>query len=314
MRARKSVVAAVLPLAAIAAVCVAMSAPAESTFPGKNGRIAYAKHQFFWTEGGSDEGLQLESLPDVWTINPDGSTPLPFALYAEEPRFSPGGGLVAFQDYLWRIFVKPISGSRGRKWRLAPRLGADSFEFTPAWAPFRGRLIFSLEGLDDDDVYLRTIATNGRRMHRLRLGIEPDWSITNRIVFGRRTQSPRWRPGGGHLRRLRAGWVAALVPRRTMDCLWARPRPRAFGYRDHAGGRVAPPQHCSRTLDRFARLVAGRSAHCVCAPEPQEEAEKIMVVRTDGRGRHAILTVRRRPHLADSDLVLQDLDWQPLPF
>jgi hypothetical protein len=119
MRARTSAVAAVLPLAATAAVCVALSAPAEATFPGKNGRIAYAKHQFFWVEG--DEGPQLESLPDVWTINPDGSTPLPFALYAEEPRFSPGGGLVAFQDYLWRSSSSQspaVAGGNGA-WRPA---------------------------------------------------------------------------------------------------------------------------------------------------------------------------------------------------
>ena len=169
-----------LVAAAAVAVCVSLAASAEA-FPGKNGRIAYVKHRFFWTEGGDKEGPQLDSFPHVWTINPDGSGPLPFAAYGEEPRFSPGGGLVAFQDYLARIFIKPIDGSRGRKWRLAPRLGADSFEIDPAWAPFRGRLIFALDGFDN--FFLQTIATNGRRMHRLRAGFEPDWSITNRIVF-----------------------------------------------------------------------------------------------------------------------------------
>ena len=91
---------AVLTTAAAALICAGLSPPAEATFPGKNGRIAYAKHGFFWTEGGSDEGPHLDSFPHVWTINPDGSRPLRFAPYAEEPRFSPGGGLVAFPGYL----------------------------------------------------------------------------------------------------------------------------------------------------------------------------------------------------------------------
>ena len=312
MRARKSVVAAVLPLAATAAVCAALSAPAEATFPGKNGRIAYAKHQFFWTEGGSDEGPQLDSLPDVWTINPDGSTPLPFAAFAEEPRFSPGGGLVAFQDYLDRIFIKPISGSRERKWRLAPRLGADSFEFTPAWAPFRGRLIFALEGLDD--VYLRTIATNGRRMHRLRVGIEPDWSITNRIVFQDDEGIATMAPGGGHLRRLRAGGS----PRWSPDGRWI-----VFG-RNLARGRsgIAIMRADGSHLRDIAR--GPWTGSPVWSPDGQHIAyvhrnrrkrrEKIVVVRTDGKGRHAILTVQRRPQLSYFQRVLEDLDWQPLPF
>ena len=39
-----------------------------------------------------------------------------------------------------------------------------------------------------------------------------------------------------------------------------------------------------------------------------------MVMRTNGKGRHAILTVQRQPRLQDFHNVLEDLDWQPLPF
>jgi hypothetical protein len=37
-------------------------------------------------------------------------------------------------------------------------------------------------------------------------------------------------------------------------------------------------------------------------------------MQTNGKGRHAILTVRRRPQLDPLDQVLEDLDWQPLPL
>jgi dipeptidyl aminopeptidase/acylaminoacyl peptidase len=192
-------------------------------------------------------------------------------------------------------------------------LGADSFEFTPAWAPFRGRLIFGLEGLDDN-VYLRTIATNGRRMHQLRVGIEPDWSITNRIVFEDGKGIATMAPGGGHLHRLRAGGQ----PRWSPDGRWIvfeRDLPR-----DRVGIAIMRADGSKPRI--LARGPWDRSP--VWSPEGQHIAyvhrnrrkrrEKIVVMRTNGRGRHAILAVRRRPGLADSDRVLEDLDWQPLPF
>ena len=272
MSARRNALA-VLVAAAAVAVCVSLAASAEA-FPSKNGRIAYVKHRFFWTEGGDKDTSSIR-FRTSGRSNPDGSGPLPFAAYGEEPRFSPGGGLVAFQDYLARIFIKPIDGSRGRKWRLAPRLGADSFEIDPAWAPFRGRLIFALDGFDN--FFLQTIATNGRRMHRLRAGFEPDWSITNRIVFQGAIEDAKiaTMAPGGHLRRLRAG----STPRWSPDGRWivfTRPMARGrSGIADPCGrtGRACPHPG-SRPLGRFAGLVAGRSAHCVCAPEPPGNAVK----------------------------------------
>ena len=121
-------------------------------------------------------------------------------------------------------------------------------------------------------------------------------------------------PGGGHLRRLRAGGG----PRWSPDGRWIV-FVRAMA-RERSGIAImrADGSHL-RTLTR-----GPWNGSPVWSPDGQHIAyvhrnrrkrrEKIMVMRTNGKGRHAILKVQRRPQLEHSDRVLEDLDWQPLPF
>jgi Tol biopolymer transport system component len=295
--------------AATAAVCVALPGSADATFPGQNGRIAYTKHALYWEEGGSDEGPVLDSFPHVFTLNPDGSVPRRLVGYAEEPRFSAGGSFVAFEDYLERVFLRPTSG--GRRRRLNPRLRGIDVQGDPAWSPSGQTLVFVLER--SDGLYLHRIRRDGTAMHRLRAGIEPDWSIRNRIVFDGGRRIATMAPGGGRLHRLRPGGS----PRWSPDGRWiVFSRALARGRSGIAIMR-ADGSHL-RTLTRgpwdASPVWSPEGRHIAYVHRNRRKArERIVVMRTDGKRRRAILSVRRHPQLSDLGVMLEDLDWQPLP-
>jgi dipeptidyl aminopeptidase/acylaminoacyl peptidase len=296
--------------AAFAAIGGLLAAPAGATFPGKNGRIAYVQNRFFWTEGGSDEGPQLDSFPHVFTVNADGSAPRRFAGYAEEPRFSPGGGLVAYQDYLWRIWIKPMSSVAGHESLLVPKLRSELMYY-PAWSPSGHRLIFSYEL--DDGLILHTVGADGTRMHRLRLGFQSDWSIRNRIVFEGPERVATMAPGGGHLRRLRAGGSPRWSPDgRRIVFSRSLPRDRVGIAIMRADG--SHPRLLTQGPWDGSAVWSPDGKYIAYVHRNREKArEKILVMRTNGKGRRTVLKVRRRSHLEDFDPVLEDLDWQPLP-
>ena len=297
----------VLAMAASLAVCGALSAPAAATFPGQDGRIAYVKHRIFFDEGGSDEPPKLDSVPSVYTMNPDGSGRQRLASAAHEPRFSPAGDVVAFEDFLERIFIKPVSA--GRRSGLAPRLGIAA-QVTPAWSPTGDRLVFALERSHPRDaLYLHTIRRDGTALHRLRAGVEPDWSVKDRIVFDAGERIATMAPGGGRLRRLRVGgW--------SPDGRWVVfTRPLS---RERSGIAVirADGSHL-RTLTRGpwdgSPVWSPEGRQIAYVHRNREKArEKIVVMRTDGKARRSLLTLRRHPQLQDYAVLLKDLDWQPL--
>ena len=77
------IVAAVLMACAV--VVLVVSEKAEATFPGKNGRIAYASYG-----GGKDS--------EIYTINPDGSgkTQLTHNDTDDDPAYSPDGKKIVY--------------------------------------------------------------------------------------------------------------------------------------------------------------------------------------------------------------------------
>jgi Tol biopolymer transport system component len=279
----------VLAATATAAVCVALPAQADATFPGQDGRIAYAKHELFRGEGGSDEPPGLDSLPSLFTLNPDGSAPRRLARFAEEPAFSPGGSFIAFQDYLDRVFIRPTAG--GRRRILKRGLGID-VQADPAWSPSGRNLIFALERFEPrTDLYLHRVRRDGTGMHRLRRGIEPDWSVRNRVVFEAGGRIATMAPGGGQLRRLRAGGQPSWSPDgRWIVFIRSLPRERSGVAIMRADGSRL------RTLTRgpwsASPVWSPQGEHIAYIHRNRKKArEKIVVMRTNGTGRRSILTV-----------------------
>lgn len=292
-------------VASAAAACVVLPAPAAATFPGLNGRIAYAKSHAVFVEGGSDDPVSVEPVPSLFTLNPHGSMSRLLARNAEEPSFSPGGSLVSFEDYFRdRIFIKPTAG--GPRRALTPA-GRDDFQSDSAWSPSAETLILVSNSV------LHRVGRDGTAMHRLRPGLKPDWSVRNRVVFDAGVRIATMAPGGGRLRRLREGDAPCWSP----DGRWI-----AF-VRTLARGRsgVAIMRADGSRLRTLTRGPWDDSP--VWSPDGRQIAyvhrnrrtsrERIVLMRTGGKGHRSILTVRRGRYLEDDETQLEDLDWQPLP-
>jgi Tol biopolymer transport system component len=130
----------VLSIAISAFALAAISAPAWATFPGQNGRIAFA----------SDEAGGL----DIWTINPDGSGAVNVTAdpsipgFDLEPDWSPNGTKIAFRSgpvATAEIYTMNADGTG-----LA-QLTSNAFkDYTPAWSPDGSMIAFASNRNDPD--------------------------------------------------------------------------------------------------------------------------------------------------------------------
>ena len=117
-----------------AVVALASAAPAGATFPGRNGRIAYA----------TDAGIS--------TVRPNGTqvTPLVDFPGASDPAWSPDGRRLAFaargsDDHL---HVYTVSET-GKNLRRATRIGVDRWD--PSWGPGGKRLLVQGRSAAEED-------------------------------------------------------------------------------------------------------------------------------------------------------------------
>lgn len=122
---------------------LALVAPAEAAFPGKNGKIAF---------GGRD---------GIYSINPDGTgqlrlTTAPIGAFDSAPAWSADGTKLAFTRSDGKrsdIYVMNADGSGQRNLTNSP----DVYEASPAWSPDGQSIAFSASG----DLYrLNTDGTN----------------------------------------------------------------------------------------------------------------------------------------------------------
>ena len=298
---------------AVALLCLAGAATAGASSPGRNGRIAFAlERAVCGSEMRSDEpGCVAESIESIFTIEPDGSDRRRLSTDAEEPSFSSGGSLVAFQGP-YSIFIKPWWG--GAQSRLVRgHAFFDLGDIDPTWSPSSQRIAFARISNSSGHYFVHTINRDGSGVRRLRRGTEPNWSPTDRIAFARLDRILTMAPGGARLRHLGPGYSPNWSP----DGRWLTfTRRLARGRYGIALMRADGSR--LRTLTR-----GPWDAGSVWSPDMRYIAyvhrnrrkarEKIVVMNLQGRRKRTILKTRRSRLLAPGEAQVEDLSWQALP-
>jgi TolB protein len=121
------------------------AAPAQATFPGSNGRIAFSQGDLIAPIGG--ESGDLSSHSQVFTINPDGSGLEQLTHVAQDqgagsPDWSPDGERIVYesnQSGAFHVWVMNADGTG--KTQLTNQSGFEDFQ--PSWSPNGKRILFS---------------------------------------------------------------------------------------------------------------------------------------------------------------------------
>jgi TolB protein len=165
--------AAIMFVATVLAVA-ATQKPAEATFPGKNGRMAFA----LFPEGGDAE---------IHTMRPDGSGLRPVtsnSTHDVRPAWSPDGTKLSFTRHE-QILVKDMRS--GRVVRLTDDAGISSFG--SAWSPDSARLAFDSNRDGDQEIYAMDSSDGGgvkKLTDNQNHDVNPAWSPDGtRIAFER---------------------------------------------------------------------------------------------------------------------------------
>ena len=131
------------------------ASPAQATFPGDNGRIAYT-----WSRGGEDfEASPSPRLVGVVSVRPDGRDRRLVARGGRDPGYSPDGRRIAF----WRagLWVARANGSSAR--RVSP---SDWQVGSYDWSPRGTRLAF-VRDFANGTAAIYTVRPDGSGLRRL---------------------------------------------------------------------------------------------------------------------------------------------------
>jgi Tol biopolymer transport system component len=175
-------------------------------------RLAYTVWDDSACTPGSGSGC---AVPDVWTIDADGSGQQKVLDSAFQPRWSPDGSKFLFQRYDANpdratpgVYLASSDGTGMRQ--LVRAILWASERAPPAWSP-TGKMIVYGAGMSA--VRLHLLSTDGRRAQFLAFGSSPAWSPDgSRISFTRSSGIWVIPSRGGRPRRIAAASALHTVP------------------------------------------------------------------------------------------------------
>lgn len=197
-------------LAALSAIAITASTPAQAAFPGRNGLLAFSAYSLAPTDEFviDREVVGVARLPGAPRIFGTGSS----------PAFSPNGSKIAYAGELGGIWLARPDCTWPKTTHRVPvcsrlhRLTRGESDSSPAWLPSGKRIAF-VRG--SNQIY--TVRARGGGLRLLRRGHDPDWSSTGALAFrgnarihvreqGGRTRNlgvrgwdPNWAPTGNRL-------------------------------------------------------------------------------------------------------------------
>jgi Tol biopolymer transport system component len=246
---------------------LASAAPADATYPGKNGGIAFAQRS-----GSGDMPPLIEhnrlAAATLGRVEPrvlidcELSDGVPSGgdctvTTHQAPSYSPDGTRIVF-DAGERLAVMDAGGEGPPE--LLP--GASADDGNPAFSPDGRRIVFS--GANDrgtSDLYVRRLDGGAARLIVHDAG-EPAWSSRNRLAYVRSGNVYSARPNGGDRRFVTSGVSPDWSPDGTR-LLLVRPSPRLVF--DGPTGRMYVVRSSGRGLHRVLRR--GGVSHPVWSPD-----------------------------------------------
>jgi len=261
------------------------STPADSSFPGANGLIAF-------TRGSGDSD-------SVGLVSPDGSGIATIVEDAASPAWSADGRALVFQRAVSGDLELFTVGADGTGLRRITHRGRD--DFLPAWSPDRRRIVFTSDRRGGDritaDAEIYVVNTDGSRLRRV---------TRNRVI----DDSPAWSPDGKRIVFVRGGpkpGIYSLVLSGKRLFRLTRTRNDGAPAWSPDGHRIAfdRDRRGSSGQDLFVMNADGSNAHVVVA-SPTDDYMPAWA--PDGTK----LTFSRASENGDGDIYVADVDGEKI--
>ena len=216
-------------------------------------RLAY----MVWDDSGcTPESGSGCAVPDVWTVDADGSGQRKVLDNAFQPRWSPDGSKLLFQRYeansdlaTMGVYLAQSDGTGVRQLVRATLWGSP--RAPPAWSPTGRTILYGVGMVGAARLHL--VSLDGRRKRFLAVGVSPAWSRDgSRIAFARTSGIWVVPSRGG-----RPGRIAAASLRHTHPFPAWSPSGKQLAF--NSGNQL----YVARVDGRSTKLVT-QGATCTC--------------------------------------------------